>query len=132
MKEKNKRNNKHIKEHVEDNKYGQQDSIHITTDATFNNNESCLASVAKISNAIIHAWFLKLQSNSPMEAKAEAIQLACQVAQERRWSNIKILSDAKLVVQALKAPQDAPWQIKSLVMSINCVLYDFHVGIVSG
>ncbi|KAF3967256.1 hypothetical protein CMV_008722 [Castanea mollissima] len=57
----------------------------------------------------------RVETNLPIQAEAEAINLATRVAVNRGFANVVVESDVKSCIEALNAPTDAvPWRISSI------------------
>ncbi|KAL0006931.1 hypothetical protein SO802_008433 [Lithocarpus litseifolius] len=86
----------------------EQGAVKINCDAAVGLNHSFIAIVARDWRGdLIFSLSKRVETNLPLQAEAEAINLATCVAVNRGFENVVVESDAKVCIEALKAPTDA-------------------------
>ena len=94
----------------------EQGSVKINCDAVVGLDHSLIAIVARDWRGdLIFSMSKQLETNLPIQAEAEAINLATCVAVNRGFEHVVVESDAEACIDALKAPFDGvPWRISSI------------------
>ncbi|KAL5564007.1 hypothetical protein UlMin_033754 [Ulmus minor] len=98
------------------------DWIKINCDAALNDSGSSIACVARNDKADIIRWEARrIDLCSPLVAKALAVDMAIKMAVQANWRYIFLVSDSKIVIEALQnRNSDSPWSISSILD--NCML----------
>ena len=101
--------------------------IKINVDAALSNSKSALAVVARNHLGIaISIWGKEHHLCSPVQAEAEAILWAVQIAIQERWSAVIFEGDAKLCFDPLSQPDLIPsWPISTLICNIRSLVSCF-------
>ncbi|KAL5583449.1 hypothetical protein UlMin_015891 [Ulmus minor] len=96
--------------------------IKINCDATLNDVGCSIACVARNDKADIVRWEARrIDLYSPLVAEALAVDMAIKMAVQANWRYICLMSDFKIVIEALQnRNSDSPWSISSILD--NCKL----------
>lgn len=94
--------------------------IKINVDAAVTENATALAVVARNKKReVLKVWAKRHVGCSPMQAEAEAVYWAIQLAQKENWQHIIIEGDAKSCFDPLSAPGLQPdWSIANTISNI--------------
>ena len=104
----------------------EQGAVKINCDVAVGLDHSFIAIVVRDwRGVLIFSMSKRVETNFPIQAEAEAINLATCVAVNRGFEYVVVESDAKSCIDALKAPFDeVPWRISSI--TTNTLLWAFR------
>ncbi|XP_050248620.1 uncharacterized protein LOC126695864 [Quercus robur] len=111
---------------VLENLWPEQGAVKINCDAAVGLDHSFIAIVARDWRGdLIFSMSKRVKTNIPIQAEAEAINLATCVTVNRGFEFVVVESDAKACIDALKVPFDeVPWRISSI--TADTLLLAFH------
>ena len=104
----------------------EQGAVKINCDAAVGSDHSFIAIMVRDWRGdLIFSMSKRVETNLPIQAEAEAINLATCVAVNRGFEYVVVESDAKACIDALKAPFDeVPWRISSI--TVDTLLWAFY------
>ena len=94
----------------------EQGAVKINYDVAVGLDHSFIAIVAKDwRGALIFSLSKRVETNLPLQAEVEAINLTIHLVVELGYENVVVESDAKTCIEALKAPTDVVlWRISTI------------------
>ena len=104
-----------------------RDTIKINVDAACNIESSSIATVARDwRGEVVFACSKRVNTTLPLQAKAEAIIWALNLATNLDVDSISIERDSKTCINALRCPkQDVPWRIKTICSDVLALNLNF-------
>ena len=103
------------------------DTIKINLDAACNSESSSIAAVARNWRGdVVFACSKRVNTTLPLQAEAEAIIWALNLAANLGFVSISIESDSKTCIDALCCPiRDVPWRIKTICSDVLALKMNF-------
>ena len=104
-----------------------RDTIKINVDVACNIESSSIAAVDRDwRGEMVFAYSKRVNTTLPLQAEAEAIIWALNLAANLDVDSISIESDSKSCIDALRCPnQDVPWRIKTICSDVLALKLNF-------
>ncbi|XP_030963966.1 uncharacterized protein LOC115985138 [Quercus lobata] len=104
-----------------------RDTIKVNVDVAYNTEKSSIAAIARDwRGGVVFACSKRVNTTLPLQAEAEAIIWALNLAANLDTDSIFIESDSKTCIDALKCPnQEAPWRIKTICNDVLALKSNF-------
>ncbi|KAK9988249.1 hypothetical protein SO802_028488 [Lithocarpus litseifolius] len=104
-----------------------RDTIKINVDAVWSTVSSSIAAIARDWRGdVVFAYSKRVNTTLPLQAEAEAIIWALNLATNLDVDSISIESDSKSCIDALSCPnRDVPWRIKTICSDVLALKLNF-------